>query len=81
MLEVNICKVLLDIVKDQPTVEKVADLLNDEECELKALIQGNGLLSLFRTTYGPISHCVERTLTQVLLGFLTVFVSESNKKF
>ena len=47
MLEVNICKVLLDILKDQPTVEKVADLLNDEECELKALIQGNGLLFLF----------------------------------
>ena len=46
MLEVNICKVLLDILKDQPTVEKVADLLNDEECELKALIQGNRLLSL-----------------------------------
>ena len=47
MLEVNICKVLLDILKDQPTVEKVADLLNDEECELKALIQSNGLRSLF----------------------------------
>ena len=47
MLEVNIFNVLLDILKDQPTVEKVADLLNDEECELKALIQGNGLLSLF----------------------------------
>ena len=46
MLEVNIFKVLLDIFKDQPTVEKVADLLNDEECELKALIQGNDLLSL-----------------------------------
>ena len=27
MLEVNIFKVLLDILKDQPTVEKVADLL------------------------------------------------------
>ena len=47
MLEVNICKVLLDILKNQPTVEKVADLLNDEECELKAFIQSNGLLSLF----------------------------------
>ena len=47
MLEVNIFKVLLDILKDQPTVEKVADLLNDEECELKALIQSNGWLSLF----------------------------------
>ena len=46
MLEVNIFKGLLDILKDQPTVEKVADLLNDEECELKALIQGNDLLSL-----------------------------------
>ena len=46
MSEVNICNVLLDILKDQPTVEKVADLLNDEECELKALIQGNDLLSL-----------------------------------
>ena len=46
MLEVNICKVLLDILKDQSTVEKVVDLLNDEECELKALIQGNDLLSL-----------------------------------
>ena len=39
MLEVNICKVLLDILKEQPTVEKVADLLNDEECKLKALIR------------------------------------------
>ena len=47
MLEVNIFKVLLDILKDQATVEKVADLLNDEECEPKALIQSNGLLSLF----------------------------------
>ena len=47
MLEVNICKILLGILKDQPIVEKVADLLNDEECELKVLIQGNGLLSLF----------------------------------
>ena len=47
MLEINICKVLLDILKDQPTVEKVADLLNDEECELKAFFQDNGLLSLF----------------------------------
>ena len=46
MLEVNICKVLLNILKDQPSVEKVADLLNDEECELKAFIQGNDLLSL-----------------------------------
>ena len=47
MLEVNICKVLLDILKELLTVEKVANLLSDEECELKALIQGNGLLSLF----------------------------------
>ena len=47
MLEVNICKVLLDILNNQPTVEKVSDLLNDDECQLKALIQGNGLLSLF----------------------------------
>ena len=46
MLEVNIFKVLLDILEDQPTVEKVADLLNDEECELKALMQGNHLRSL-----------------------------------
>ena len=47
MLEVNIFKVLLDIFKDQPSVEKSGGLLNDEECELKALIQSNGLLSLF----------------------------------
>ena len=40
MLEVNICKVLLDILKDQPFVEKVANFLSDAECELKALIQG-----------------------------------------
>ena len=46
MLEVNIFKVLFDIWKEQPTVEKVADVLNDEECELKAFIQGNGSLSL-----------------------------------
>ena len=47
MLEVNIFKVVLDIFEDQPSVEKGGGLLNDEACELKALIQSNGLLSRF----------------------------------
>ena len=61
MLDVNICKVLLDIFKDQPTAEKAADSLNHEECELKALIQGNGLV-YFSHVFSQFARLCNSTL-------------------
>ena len=51
LLEINISKVLLDDLKDQPTVKDVSNI--DEECELKILISGKTTLLLVSITIYP----------------------------